>query len=220
VKRLLDIANKFVDIDRVYADREFGAADVIAQLERRNLKYVIPVSENKRIKRKIDDFDEIKEGEDEEHDTPLYVFQDYVIYSKVRYGTSNTRVPTNLIILPPDDEDKTRGDSPQAFYTNLDVSDEIALDRRRSRKAVEKYRDRAAIETAYASIKDCAGYTTSNVFEVRWFHFAFATIVYDLWLLVDFLMQDRIGIIETENSPRISLDRFLDDLDDHLEQLL
>jgi hypothetical protein len=220
VKRLLDIANKFVDIDRVYADREFGAADVIALLERRNLKYVIPVSENKRIKRKIDNFDEIKEGEDEEHDTPLYVFRDYVIYSKVRYGTSNTRVPTNLIILPPDDAEKTRGYSPQAFYTNLDVSDEIALDRRRSRKAVEKYRDRAAIETAYASIKDCAGYTTSNVFEVRWFHFAFATIVYDLWLLVDFLMQDRIGIIETENSPRISLDRFLDDLDDHLEQLL
>lgn len=222
VRRLLNMANRFVDIDRVYADREFAAADVIAQFERRNLIYVVPARKDpSRLAPKCDKYDIIKEGFDEEHDTPLYVEQDYALHGQVRDGVSNTRVTTNLAILPPDEEDNVhRGNSPQPFFTNLDVSDEIALDRRRSRRAIEKYRDRAAIESSYASIKECAGYTTSNVFEVRWFHFAFATIVYDLWLLVDFLVQERINVVETLNSPRITLDRFLDDLDEHLEELL
>lgn len=222
VRRLLNIATRYVNIDRVYADREFAAADVIAQFERRNLIYVVPARKDQaRLGPKCDNYDNIKEGFDEGHDTPLYVEREYAIYGQVRDGVSKSRVTTNLVILPPDVEDNVHsGDSPQPFFTNLDVSDEIALDRRRSRKVIEKYRDRAAIESSYASIKECAGYTTSNVFEVRWFHFAFATIVYNLWLLVDFLVQERINVIETLNSPRITLDRFLDDLDDHLQALL
>ena len=47
---------------------------------------------------------------------------------------------------------------------------------------------------------------------------AFRCIIYNLWLLVDFLTQDRIGIIETRKKPRIQLTRFLDWLEDLLDE--
>ena len=43
--------------------------------------------------------------------------------------------------------------------------------------------------------------------------FAFACVIYNLWLLVDFLTQERIGVIETRTKPRITLKRFLEMLD-------
>ena len=55
---------------------------------------------------------------------------------------------------------------------------------------------------------------------MRWFHFAFGCLVYNMWLLVDFLIQDRIGVIETLSEPRISLSRFLDWLKKELVTLV
>ena len=82
------------------------------------------------------------------------------------------------------------------------------------------YSDRGAIENSYASIKEAAAWTTSKEFEVRWFHFAFGCVVYNMWLLVDFLTQERIGVIETRKKPRITLSRFLDWLDKELIALI
>jgi len=39
-----------------------------------------------------------------------------------------------------------------------------------------------------------------------------------MWLLVNFLTQERIGVIETRKKPRIQLSRFLDWLDDLLDK--
>lgn len=54
----------------------------------------------------------------------------------------------------------------------------------------------------------------------RWFNFAFRCVVYNMWLLVDFLTQERIGVIETRKKPRITLSRFLDWLDKELITLI
>lgn len=135
--------------------------------------------------------------------------------------TTNTKVRSNVVILPPDEDDDTRNDdSPQPFLTNLDVDDETALDRRWATKQIEQYSDRGAIENSYSSIKECAAWTTSKEFEVRWFHFAFGCLVYNMWLLVDFLTQERIGVIETRKKPRITLSRFLEWLKKELATLL
>jgi len=93
------------------------------------------------------------------------------------------------------------------------VSDELRIDRRETARKIEQYSNRATIENSYSSIKQCAAWTTSKAFEVRWFHFAFACVIYNLWLLVDFLTQERIGVIETRTKPRITLKRFLKMLD-------
>ncbi|MFP8953775.1 hypothetical protein ACLI4Z_12520 [Natrialbaceae archaeon A-arb3/5] len=118
-----------------------------------------------------------------------------------------------------DDAAHERG-FPQPFLTSLDVSDELALDRRWTKEQIEAYSDRAATENSYSSVKKCAAWTTSTEIEVRWFHFAFGCIIYNLWLLVDFLVQERIGVIETRKKPRITLSRFLEWLKKELTTLI
>lgn len=221
-RRLLSTANDYVNIKTVYADREFHAADVIYTLEQLDLKYIIPaVKDDSRIQGLCDEFDQRKRGYDEDYDTPLYVKNDYVMHGSVKHGVSNTEVSTNVVVLPPDEDDEANEeDSPQPFLTNHDVSDEIPLDRRNARERIERYQNRAAIENSYSSIKDTAAWTTSKEFEVRWYHFAFGSLVYNLWLLVDFLTQDRIGAIETRKKPRVTLKRFLRWLDKEVVTLL
>jgi len=221
-RRLLSIADEYVNIRMVYADREFHAVDVICTLEQRGLNYIIPAKKDKhRVGPLCDNFDQIKSGYDEEHDTPLYVDDEFPMHGPVKYDVSNAKVYTKLVILPPDEDDEVHErDSPQPFLTNLDVSDEIALDRRWTREQMEEYSDRGAVENSYSSIKEAAAWTTSKEFEVRWFHFAFGCIVYNMWLLVDFLTQDRIGVIETRKKPRVALSRFLRWLDRELVTLI
>jgi len=221
-RRLLSIADEYVNIHMVYADREFHATDVIHTIEQRDLNYVIPAKKDQhRIGPMCDDFYELKRGHDEGNDTPLYVKEEHAIYGKVKGETTNTRVTTNVVILPPDEDNEIHEEgSPQPFLTNLDVSDEISLDRRWAKKKISKYSDRAAIENAYSSIKDAAAWTTSKEFEVRWFHFAFGCLVYNMWLLVDFITQERLGVIETREKPRIKLDRFLGWLEEELVTLI
>ncbi len=213
VRRLVDRANKYVDIHTVYADREFYAADVLYTLEDAGVHYVIPAPKRKRLKQKCGSFDAIKSGfEDDDRDVQMYVEEDYPIHGQVKDQVSNTRVRTNLVLLPPD-EDTDAVAGPQPFVTNLAVSDELRIDRRETVRKIERYSNRATIENSYSSIKQCAAWTTSKAFEVRWFHFAFACVIYNLWLLVDFLTQERIGVIETRTKSRIKLKRFLEMLD-------
>lgn len=210
VRKLLDIASEFVDVRMVYADREFHAVDVIRALEEAMVKYVIPAKKDDRVGRICERFDQLKKGyADDKRDTELHVNDEYAMYGPVKGGRSNERVETGLVVLPPDEDDDTRGDSPQPFLTNTYVSDLIALDRRETRKHIDRYSHRGAIENSYSSIKECAAWTTSKEFEVRWFHFGFGCIVYNMWLLTDFLVQDRITMIETLTKPRIPLCRFL-----------
>lgn len=221
-RRLLSIAEEYVTIRMVYADREFHAADVIQTLAAKDLDYVIPAQQDKhRIGPMCDQFEQLKRGHHEANDTPLYVKEEFPMHGAVKGGVSNSKVYTNVVVLPPDEDDETHDEgSPQPFLTSLDVSDELALDRRRAREQIETYSDRGAIENSYASIKEAAAWTTSKEFEVRWFHFAFGCVVYNMWLLVDFLTQDRIGVIETRKKPRITLSRFLDWLDKELITLI
>ncbi len=220
-RRLLSIADDYVNIRMVYADREFHAADVVAALEYRGLDYIIPAVRNPRIKRLTSNFEELKRGYDDEGDTELYVQGGLAMHGPVKDQVTNSKVCTNVVVLPPDEDDETHDDgSPQPFLTNLDLDDETPLDRKWATKQIEQYSDRGAIENSYSSIKEAAAWTTSKEFEVRWFHFAFGCLIYNMWLLVDFLTQERIGTVETRNKPRISLHRFLDWLDDEVVRLL
>lgn len=221
VRRLIGRAKEYVNIDKVYADREFATADVIHFLNRQGVDYIIPVPKNDRLRRNCKNFDELKSGYDGPNDTPLYVDNSYALYGSVKKLTTSTRVSTTLVMLPPDEDDEVNdGDSPQPFYTSLNLSDKTALDRRWATKQIKEYSNRAAIENSYSSIKNAAGWTTSKEFEIRWFHFAFGCIVYNMWLLVDFLVQERIDVIETRKKPRIRLSRFLDWFDQELVKLI
>lgn len=116
----------------VYADREFHAGDAIQTLAAKGLDYVIPAQQDKhRIGPMCDQFEQLKRGYHEANDTSLYVKEDFLMHETVKDGVSNSIVYTTVVVLPPADDDETyEAGSPQPFLTSLDVSDELALDRR------------------------------------------------------------------------------------------
>ncbi len=192
---IVDIVERRADLSvrRVFADREFHAVDVVAALEERDIFYVIPAARDARVKRFI-----ARMGEN------VTVKDVYVMHGPVKDSVSNTPVETTLVGLPPD-EDR---DECQTFLTNLAVNDEIGLDRRQTQKRIKRYTRRGGIETAYSKIKEFAPWTTSTAFSVRLFHFGFAVLLYDMWLLVDFLVQVSLGIVEFRPKPRVTAPRF------------
>jgi len=69
-RQLLSIAEDYVDIRMVYADREFHAVDVLQTLINKRLDYVIPAKKDQhRIGPMCDRFDQVKQGYHEPNDT-------------------------------------------------------------------------------------------------------------------------------------------------------
>lgn len=105
------------------------------------------------------------------------------------------------------------------FYTNTHADDEIALDRRQTRRKVEQYNRRGGIETAYKKIKEFTAWTRSKDFSVRLFHFGFAVLLYNAWLMVDFLVQAGLDV-EFRSKPRMTAQRFISFIDRQLTRLI
>lgn len=128
----------------------------------------------------------------------------YGFYGPLRHGSSRERVETTLVVLAPDEQ----RDHHQPFATNLDVDDEIGLDRRRTKKQIERYNRRGGIETAYKKIKEFGGWTTAMNTSIRLWHFGFAVILYSTWLLVDFLLKVSLDELEYQVEPLLKAGRF------------
>ena len=201
VRRLVDHVNDVcrIRVRRLYADREFYATDVFSTLEHRGIFYVIPAPRDDRVTRFI-----ARMNEDRDGNTQVTVKHDHAVYGPVKHGGTKSSTETTLVGLPPD-EDR---EEPQVFATNLDIDDEIGLDRRWASKQINRYNRRAGIETAYSKIKEFAPWTTSTNFSIRLFHFGFAVLLYDLWLLIDFLVQTLVDVVEFRTKPRVTAPRF------------
>lgn len=188
----------------------------------------MPAPRNDRTKRWLERNVDVERG-------IIATEQDWAFYGPVKRGASNERVTTNLVGLPgdPDDEQYGFGETSDSdeepsddekidavpFYTNTHVDDEIAVDRRQTRRKVEQYNRRGGIETAYKKIKEFAAWTTSKEFEVRLWHFGFAVLLYNAWLLVDFLVQ--VGLdVEFRSKPRITAQRFRNYVQRRLTRLI
>jgi len=225
VRDLLDIVEKHVNVRCVYADRAFAAADVLDALEERDIYYVIPAPRNDRLELWLDR--NVTDGN-------VVVEKGWAVRGPVKGGVSNERVETNLVGLPGDPyddqygfgkaehEDRDEDDqkkAPVPFYTNKDLDDEIGLDRRWTVKEIERYSRRGGIETAYKKIKEFSSYTTSKNFSIRLWHFGFAVMLYNMWLIVDFLVQQAMGE-EFQSKPTITAQRFLGYVRRRLDKLI
>jgi len=193
VRDLFWDAREHVNIYRVYADAEFCSVDVIHALEEAGVTYVIPSPKTSRVKRFIDRMD-----------NDIAVANDYVMHGPVMGGVTNEEGRTNLVAVPSSaDEGKT-----VAFITNEDVDDEISLDRREAKGLIDRYSRRWGIENSYKTIKDFLAWTTSKDYCVRVFYFGFAVLLYNMWLLVDSLVQLSLDV-EHRYKPRVTAKRFL-----------
>lgn len=188
----------------MFADREFYAADVIEALEERGQKYVIPVPKRDRLKRELERMPNDRVSVKHEHG----------LYRPVKHGVLNERAETTLVVLPPDE----KRDHKQPFAINPGVDDEIGIDRRSAKQRIKRYQNRGGIENTYKKIKEFAAWTTSKEFEVRLFHFGFVVLLYNMWLLVDFLVQVSMGGVRSK--PRITATRFRGFLDRRVSAFL
>src|SRR6056297_1891053 len=191
VKQLLEIASEHVSIGTVYADAAFDGIGVIHAVEDAGFSYLIRKSSDDRVDRFVDNMD---------HD--VAVKQNHEMEKRVA-GDTMTVTPT-LVGVP----SNRKEDATVTFVTNLSVSDATKKTRGRTRRVMRRYARRWGIENSYKSIKDFLTWTTSRNTAVRVFYFGFAVILYDMWLLVDLLIQVNLDI-EQRLKPRVPARTFL-----------
>nr|WP_231754464.1 transposase [Halapricum sp. CBA1109] len=174
VRRLLDRAQHYVDLDEVLLDRGFYSDEVYATIDECDLLYTTPVPKYE------DDYEAIKQIESHEdadaavkHDVPL------AVDGEIDHSAEFLYVPATA-----DDADGNYA----VFVTNRDrvEPDEI-------RHVTNSYGRRWDIENQYKSLKSFLPKTSSKDYRVRLFSFTFAALLYNLWRLTDFLVKAGLG---------------------------
>jgi hypothetical protein len=191
VEQLLEIASEHVSIGTMYADAAFDSIGVMHAVDQAGLSYLIRKSSDDRVDRFVRGMD---------HD--VAVKQTHTMETRIA-GDTVTVTPT-LVGVPSDRKE----DTTVTFVTNLTVSDATEKARGRTRRVMRRYARRWGIENSYKSIKDFLAWTPSRNTAVRVFYFGFAVILYDMWLLVDLLIQVNLDI-DHRLKPRVSARTFL-----------
>jgi len=101
-----------------------------------------------------------------------------------------------------------------AFQPDLDADEEQLL--ATIEAFVERYSNRWGIENGYKKIKQFRVRTTSKDHEYRYFCFAFACVLYNVWRLVDLLVKLAFED-DPDYSPRVSSGQFLELTPQHFD---
>ncbi|MFB6266172.1 MAG: transposase [Halodesulfurarchaeum sp.] len=154
-------AREWVDIRRVYLDREFYRVSILKRLEDNDLNYVV------RAPR----YQALADGEPcVRVDRDYKVTQSYSPYDWVR---------VHRFAVP---HAESPAEKQTYFVTNLDVDTESA------QSLADSYRRRWGIETSYRVIGDFLAKSRSKSFSVRLFYFLFAVTLYNLWVVTNLLL--------------------------------
>ncbi|TKX43728.1 transposase [Halorubrum sp. ARQ200] len=182
VEDLLDSAEGLVHVDNVLMDREFDSQHVLEMISQRGLSYVVPkrmqTSEKAQAKRLL-------RREQDRHETDR----------KLHLG-KNEWHQTTLIYRRKENAEHDDHRQYSVFMTNGGSGH------------LTEYGYRWEIESGYRSIKRFMAATTSKNFELRFFYFAFACLLYSIWRAVDLLVQVELTG-EYKHSPMITADNTL-----------
>jgi hypothetical protein len=199
VDRLLEKAERFVDLDEVYLDRGFHSKEVYAVIEDWEITYTAPAPVYQP------DYSAIKKIEEHStadaavnHDVPV------AVDGEVHHHTEYLYVPSRN-----DDADGQYA----VFVTNRDrvEPDEIQA-------VCNGYRRRWDIENQYKSIKECLPRTSSTDYRVRLCNFVLAGLLYNLWRLTDYLI--KVGRdVAIRSPPEVGFKSFLRALGEFLHRV-
>jgi hypothetical protein len=182
VARLLSRAEQYVDIDEVLLDRGFYARHVRAEINGRGLVYTMPVPKYESDYEMIREI-KSKEGVDAavKHDVPVGI-------------DGNVDHTAEYLYVPATNEEAT-GDY-AVFVTNRDhvAPEEIT-------HVTNSHRRRWDIENQYKSVKSFLPKTSSKDYRIRLFTFTFASLLYNLWRLTDYLL--KVGMDREIRSPPV-----------------
>jgi len=182
VEDLLDTSEILVHVDNVLMDREFDSQHILEMLSQRGLSYVVPkrmqTSEKAQAKRLL------QRGKDRyETDRQLHLGK-------------NEWHETTLIYRRKENSEHEDHRQYSVFMTNGGSGH------------LTEYGYRWEIESGYRSIKRFMAATTSKNFELRFFYFAFACLLYSIWRAVDLLVQVALTN-EYEHSPIVTAENTL-----------
>jgi len=182
VDRLLEKAERFVDLDEVLFDRGFYSNDVYATVHDRGLIYTSPVPKYE------DDYEVIENIE--AHETA-----DAAVNHDVPFGHDGEVHHRAEFMYVPSQSDDADGKY-AVFVTNRDrvEPDEI-------KSVCNGYRRRWDIENQYKSVKDFLPKTSSKDYRVRLCNFVLASLIYNLWRLTDYLI--KVALDEDIRSPPV-----------------
>jgi IS4 transposase len=183
VKDLLDSTEEMVHVDNVLMDREFDSQHILEMLSQRGLSYVVPkrmqTSEKAQAKRLL------RRDQDR-----------YETDRKLHLGKNEWHETTLTYRRKKEDSEYDDHRQYSVFMTNFGSGH------------LTEYGYRWEIESGYKSIKRFMAATTSKNFELRFFYFAFACLLYSIWRAVDLLVQVELTG-EYEHSPIVTADNTL-----------
>lgn len=174
VDRLMEKATQHVDIHRVLADRGFDTYGVKHTLNEYGVTYLLPKRKYKK------DWDAIEKVQ--EHPTADVAVERNVPMCPERDEYSHD---VTFLFVPSRKKEFSWTDEGQyaVFVTNKDISAEKA------ESMVSTYSYRWDIENEYKSIKRFLPSIASRDYRVRYFTFLFATLLYNVWRLVDHVLK-------------------------------
>jgi len=184
VDRLMERATAHLDIHLVMADRGFDGHRVPAVLDSYDVDYLLPKKKYAKDWAAIENI--------REHPTAdIAVEPDVDLYPAPDYEYSHT---TSIMYVPPRNEDFVAMEDEEGersfavFVTNReDVSPDDAMG------LTARYSSRWDIENEYRSIKRFLPSVASKDYRVRCFSFVWATLLYNVWRLVDAQLQVLVG---------------------------
>jgi hypothetical protein len=213
VRELYWRARDIVSIEEAYLDAEFYAAGVLWSLNETGSNYAVSAPR--------DGGSSAGSRTLPMHD--VAVERDYGVsgsYGSIEGVAADQYARTNIVGIP----HREIPEKTALFATNKDVRDEIGLDRRRAKEAVEEYSKRGEQEKCYEMVKKFLAPTQSKSFRLHLFYFCFATLAYGMWKLADFRAKKDLGIPLVDEEGRttntvIEFDEFLDTVEDFLEEI-
>ena len=174
VKELIEIAQQIISIKLLFMDRDFPSVEMLLMLEELGIKYLMAMQKTKGVKKL------------------LKRKRKFPIFTEYEMKSSKGTVKTTLLALKREDNKKK---IIYCFITNIKIkSIEDVL------KLTELYRRRWGIETAYRVKKEFRGKTTSRKYVIRLLFFLISVLLYNIWILCNFLGVEEI----THLRPHIS----------------
>ena len=165
-----------VDIEMIFLDRGFASVDNIREMERQNVKFIMPLPGN----------DKLYEMMQEYHDGKAEPVREYTMTNK--YGRSAT---ATLVIVHKKNPGKSgeMSDLYVGFVTNIKVGDPKEL----IRLIPKEYRLRWGIETGYRKLEEARARTNSPRYSARLLLLFFTIVLLNFWLLYQDMYADIVA---------------------------
>lgn len=169
IRHLVSEARTYVDINRLFLDREFYRVQLVETVKDLDVELVLRAPKTDGIKRRL-----------EAHDEERFVTE----YEMVSTHAPTGRTGVRLVVAP----HRSRNDESFCLVTTREFeSDAVEF----AGPLAESYRRRWGVETSYRKVTEFLPRTASPTFSVRLFYFSFAVAWYNLWILVNLLVTPR-----------------------------